>query len=183
MRAAYKEIQSGVTSECLSFAFFTLCSATLEYSLNFLLADYCVEQFGTDRYRTYLEQYLNMNFKNKLLMLAHNTSNGKFRTKDDSPSFKRIEEMITLRNQLLHNKAFLNSFEFPINLEEKDGGLIIPEGKELIDFNLEVKETPIERLTKENCLHFGNAIGDFKKYVMTPALTDGLSVNEMIKAQ
>jgi hypothetical protein len=181
MRAAYKDVQSGVVSEYLYFGFFTLCSATLEYSLNFLLADYCIEQFGIDRYKIYLEQYLNINFKNKVLTLPHIISNGKFQMNEDSPSFKKIEGMISLRNQLLHNKAFLTGFELPINLEEKDGELVVPEGKEIVNFSFEIKDTPIERLTKENCLQFGNAIGDFKKYIMTPALTNGLYVNEMIR--
>lgn len=177
-----KDIQAGITSEYLNFGFFTLCSATLEYSLNFILADYCIEQFGIDRYKVYLEQYLSMNFKNKLLLLPHIISNGQFQMNEDAVSFKKIEEMISLRNQLLHNKAFLVSFELPINLEMQDGGLIVPEGKEILNFNFKVKTTPIERLTKETCLNFGHAIGEFKKYIMTPALTDGLMVNKMIKA-
>ncbi|WP_256011795.1 hypothetical protein [Desertivirga xinjiangensis] len=181
MRAAYKDVRAGSTSEYLYFGFFTLCSATLEYSINFLLADYCIEQFGVGRYKVYLEQYLNMNFKNKLLMLPHIISNGEFQMNEDAASFKKIEEMIRLRNQLLHNKAYLIGFELPINLEEKDGRLIVPEGKEVLNYDFEFEKTPIERLTKENCLHFGNAIGDFKKYIMTPALADGLVVNEMVK--
>jgi len=181
MRAAYKDIQADVISEYLYFSFFTLCSATLEYSLNFLLADYCIEHFGIDRYKVYLDQYLNINFKNKVLMIPHIISNGQFQMNEDAASFKKIEEMITFRNQLLHNKAYLNSFDLPINFEVEDGGLIVPEGSEILNFSFQTKETPIERLNKENCLQFGNAIGDFKKYIMTPALTDGLAVNNMVK--
>jgi hypothetical protein len=181
MRAAFKDIQADVKSDYLYFGFFTLCSATLEYSLNFILADYCVEQFGINRYRTYLEEYISLKFKNKLLMLPHIISNGAFAINEDCAAFKRLAEMINLRNQLLHNKEFLNEFDLPLNFEEKDGSLIVPIGEEELKFTLELKQTPIERLTKENCLNYGQAIGDFKKYIMTPALTHGLSANTMIK--
>lgn len=180
MRAAYKDIQAGATSEYLYFSFFTLCSATLEYSLNFLLADYCVEQFGIERYNTYLEEYISLKFKNKLLLLPHIISNGEFAMNEDYSSFKRLAEMINLRNQVLHNKEFLTEFDLPLNLEEKDGALIVPVGEEVINFSLEIKDTPIQKLTMENCLYFGNAMGDFKSYIMTPALTDGLTVNKMV---
>jgi hypothetical protein len=181
MRAAYKDIQADATSEYLYFGFFTLCSATLEYALNFILADYCVEQFGIERYKTYLEEYISLKFKNKLLLLPHVISNGKFVMNEDCAAFKRLAEMINLRNQLLHNKEFLSEFDLPINLKEEEGSLIVPLGEESLNFTLEIKDTPIQRLNKENCLHYGNAIGDFKKYIMTPALTVGLSVNMMVK--
>lgn len=182
MRAAYKDIQAGITSEYLYFSFFTLCSATLEYSLNFILADYCVEQFGIERYKTYLEEYISLKFKNKLLLLPHIISNGKYAMNEDCSAFKRLAEMINLRNQILHNKEFLNEFDLPLNFGEELGGLIVPQEQEEINFTLELKETPVEKLSRENSIHYGKAIGDFKKFVMTPALTDGLSMNKMIIA-
>jgi hypothetical protein len=181
MRAAYTDIQEDTTSEYAYFAFFTLCSATLEYSLNFVLADYCLEQFGMDRYKTYLDEYIKLSFKNKLLLLPHIISNGKFVMNEDCFAFKRLAEMIHLRNQLMHNKEFLVEFDLPLNFKVEDGGLIVPEGQESIEFNIEMKDTPIQKLNKENCIYYGNAMGDFKKYLMTPALTDGLKANKMIK--
>ena len=41
LRAAYTDILNDLNSEYFYFGFLTLYAATLEYSLNFILADYC----------------------------------------------------------------------------------------------------------------------------------------------
>jgi hypothetical protein len=181
LRAAYQDIKNDIKSEYLYFSFFTLCAATLEYSLNYILADYCIEKFGIDNYRTYLEEYINLKFKNKLLMIPHIISDGKLMMNEDTTAFKKLCELINLRNKLLHNKEFLNEFLLPLNFKQENGNLIIPKGEENIDFSFEVKDNPIDLLNKTNCLAYGIAMGDFKKYIMKPAIDTGLEPNKMIR--
>jgi hypothetical protein len=181
MRTAFKDIKSGNAAEYLHFAFFTLCAATLEYSLNFILADFCIEKFGMDRYRTYLEEYINLKFKSKLMMLPNIISDGTFVINEDTEAVKVLYELINLRNRVLHNKEFLTEFELPLNLSLENDQLVIPPGREIVEFEMTFKETPLELLTKAQCLKFGDAIGEFKKLIMTPAITDGLAENKMIK--
>lgn len=179
MRAAYKDIKNEVSAGYLYFSFFTLCAATLEYSLNYILANYCVEKFGVDRYKVYLDEFISLKFKNKLLMTPHLISDGKFVMNEDCEPFKKLCEMINLRNRILHNKEFLTEFELPLNLEVKDGEILVPEAREIIDFEIVVKN-PIDRLTKENCLAYGLAMGHFKRFIMRPAIASGLDINSMI---
>ena len=180
LRAAYTDILNDVKSEYLYFGFFTLCASTLEYSLNFILADYCIDKFGPDNYKSYCEEYIGLRFRNKLLMIPHIISDGKYRLNENHPSFKQLEDLITLRNRMLHNKEFLKEFSLPIEGEYQDGNLILPIEKLNIDFSIDVATNYIDTLTKEKCLKFGNAVGDFKLYIMTPALTNDLSENPMV---
>ena len=183
LRAAYRDIQNDDKADYLYFGFFTLCSATLEYSLNFILADYCVEKFGIDKYKNYLDEFISLKFKNKLLMTPHIVSDGKFIMNEDCTALKKLAELINLRNRLLHNKEFLNEFNLPLNLKEENGNLIIPEGSENIEFAFEVKENPIDSLDKAKCLSYGNALGDFRKYIMKPAIEGSLEKNKMVNPQ
>jgi hypothetical protein len=48
LRSAFKDISEDKEGDYLHFAFFTLCASTLEYSLNFILTDYCVDKYGHD---------------------------------------------------------------------------------------------------------------------------------------
>lgn len=169
LNAAYQDISKNVRSAYLHFGFFTLCASTLEYSLNFVLTDYCVNQFGPDKYKSYAEGYINMQFGKKLLMAPSIISGGKFVFKDDSPAFKNLLELISLRNRILHNKDFLKEFEIP---KEENITSLKFEGK--IDPN------PIDTLTKESCLKFGDSLDLFRKNFMEPALDSDLEENELL---
>jgi hypothetical protein len=180
LRSAYSDIQNNIESDYLFFGFFTLCASTLEYSLNFILADYCVDKFGPDKYKSYCEEYIGLRFRNKLLMIVHIISEGEFEMNKNHPSFKDLEELITLRNRILHNKEFLKEFDCPINGEIVGDAVFIPIEKSKIDFSIDVADNYIDTLTKEKCLRFGNALSDFKKHVMTPALNNEMNVNPLI---
>lgn len=183
LREAYTDILNDVKSEYLYFGFFTLCASTLEYSLNFILADYYIDKFGPDNYKSYCEKYFKLSFRNRLLMIPHIISDGKYMLNENHPSFKQLEDLITLRNRMLHNKEFLKEFNLPIEGEYQDGNLILPIEKLNIDFSIDIDTNYIDTLNKEKCLKFGNALGDFKLYIMTPALTDDLSENPMVLTQ
>ena len=183
LRCAHKAIENNEVNEYLYFGFFTLCAATLEYSLNFILADYCIEKFGIEKYKTYLDEFISLKFKNKLLMCPHIISDGKYVMNDDCSSFKLLAELINLRNRILHNKEFLNEFFLPLNLKEENGELIVPEGLNNVDIAFEVRQNPIDILNKSKCLAYGKALGDFKKYLMNPALKGHIRENKMIKSQ
>lgn len=180
LRAAYLDIQNNNYSDYLYFGFFTLCASTLEYSLNFILADYCIQKFGPDNYKSYCEEYIGLRFRNKLLMTPHIISEGLFCLDEKNNSFKQLEELITLRNRILHNKEFLKDFDYSLNYEIVDGNVSLPLNESEFEFTINVNDNYINTLNKDNCLKFGDALGDFKKYIMTPALKNSLCVNEMI---
>lgn len=172
LRTAYQDIKDEKNSEYLFFGFFTLCAATLEYSLNFILTDYCLNHFGLENYKSYAEAYIKLSFPNKLLMCPSIISNGKFRFKQDCDYFSTLNEIITLRNRILHNKEFLKEFDFPPLSEMSNNGTI--------ELKFPIEENHIDTLSKESCLKFGEALGKFKTSFMTPALNNGLKSNELI---
>lgn len=171
LRAAYLDIKNGNHNEYLYFSFITLCSSTLEYSLNFILADYCVEKFGAEKYKTYLEEFISLKFKNKLLLIPHLITEGKYKINDNSFAFKKLVQLINLRNKILHNKEFLKEFESGIKLDFINENLIIPEGTDdIINFSFEIEDNIIDKIDEKLCLEIAEAMGDFKKYIMIPAI-------------
>ncbi|MDY0143949.1 MAG: hypothetical protein RBR97_18865 [Bacteroidales bacterium] len=181
LRSAYKEVSKENYSEHLYFGFFTLCSATLEYSLNFILADFAVKKFGPYKYKDYCDGYINLPLRRKLFMSPHIISEGNFVINENHNSFKKLERLIILRNRILHNKEFLKEFEIPdLNLEVSKDGIIVPEEKTEINFEFEIKDNPIDTLNQKICIEFGNSLGDFKKYIMTPSINGELMENPMI---
>jgi hypothetical protein len=91
---------------------------------------------------------------------------------EDNTSYKTLLELISLRNKILHNKEFLKEFDFSFVLET--------ETRKEIEFQIEVNPNHIDTLTKDKCISFGKAMNDFKKFIMTPALTHELTQNEMM---
>ncbi len=172
LRVAYSDIQNGKESEYLNFAFFTLCAATLEYSLNFTLTSFCLSNFGMDKYKSYAEGYIAIPFAKKLLLTPTIVSNGKLRFKEGDSSYKNLLELISLRNKILHNKEFLKEYNF----KDTDN----PGTKEEMNLKLEIEPNHIDRLNKELCLGFGKSLGEFKKYVMDPSLEHTISENKML---
>ena len=106
LRSAYSEILKEHKSEHLYFSFFTLCAATLEYSLNYIIVDFCVNKYGPQNYKRYSDGYIGLSFSKKLFMIPRIISNGIFEMNINDNSFKKMEELITLRNRILHNKSF-----------------------------------------------------------------------------
>ncbi len=172
LRVAYTDIKENKESKYLYFGFFTLCSATLEFSLNFVLTDHCLSHYGMDNYKTYAEGYINLPFAKKLLMSPTIISNGQLIFDQTNSSFKTLVELITLRNRILHNKEFLKEFDFP--------SLTDNQKQETIEFQLPLEPNHIDTLDKRLCLKFGDALGKFKSCVMTPALSHTLIENEML---
>ncbi len=172
LRNAYQDIKNDKDSDYLYFGFITLSAATLEYSLNFTLTDFCLNHFGHDDYKNYAVGYINLPFPKKLLMSPTIISNGKYRFKENNSHFNTLNELITLRNRILHNKEFLKEFDFPPKNDNKE--------KRIIEFELSMKPNYIDSLTKESCLKFGDALGKFKLFFMTPALNNSLESNEML---
>ncbi len=180
LRSAYLDIKNDKVNDYLYFSFVTLCASTLEYSLNFILACYCVDSFSIESYRNYLEQFISIKFRNKILLLPHIISDGKFILNEDSQTFKQLSELVAVRNKILHNKEFLKAFDSGIKLDVVDGEIFVPVGMEEISFSFETEPNIIDKIDKKMCLDFADALGDFKAFVMAPYLDNSLSENHLI---
>jgi hypothetical protein len=173
LRAAYTDISKGAKSDYLYFGFFTLCAATLEYSLNYILTDYCLKHYGHETYKRYAEGYINMSFPKKLLMAPSIISNGQLKFNEESTTFKTLCELITLRNRILHNKEFLKTFDTP--------SLTLDNGPDSVEFQIPMEPNYIDTLDKDLCIKFGKALGDFKNLIMDPSLDSDLKINDLLQ--
>jgi hypothetical protein len=179
---AYKDILEEAEQPYTFFAFVTLCSATLEASLNFIIVDYCLSKYGPLKFKQYSDSYIGMGFKNKLNLIPSLLSEGKLMINEDNSFVKQLEALIALRNKLLHNRESLESFDIPkLDSQIIDGHLVIPEANANIEFQFFIKDNPIESINKEMCLRFGEALGGFKKYIMDAVLNGIFTTNEMVK--
>ena len=114
LRAAYKDIRDDKESSYIHVGFFTLCAATLEYSLNYILTDFCLSRFGMDNYKSYAEAYINISFQKKLLTTPNIISQGHLIMNEKNKSYLVLCEMISLRNKIYHNKEFLQAVQLPV---------------------------------------------------------------------
>jgi len=182
LRVAYKDIVDGIEKPYTFFAFVTLCSATLEASLNFIIVDYCLNKYGPLQFKQYSDSYIGLRFKNKLHIIPSLLSDGKLMIDENNISVKQLDTLIELRNKLLHNKESLETFNSPnLNAEIIDNNIVIPELNANVEFQLLIKDNPIESINREMCLEFGAALGCFKKLIMDVVLDGVLSTNELIK--
>ena len=131
----FEDIKSDTPKDYLYPCFITLCSATLEYSLNLIYALYCFRHFEYEDYKSYLETYGNMRFKHKLFMFPYIISEGKLIVNEDSQNIKSLYELIKKRNGLLHNSEKLQTLDVPdINASIVNDKLVIP--SEISEFEL-----------------------------------------------
>lgn len=181
LRAAYSDILNDFASDYLYFGFFTLCASTLEYSLNYLIVNHSIEKYGTTHYKKNCNVIFKQSFKDKLLNITSIYTEGRYVSNREHPSFKILEDLIILRNKILHNKEFLNELNIPpIHGEIQGENILIPLKESNVEFELEIEPNYIDTLTKEKCISFGNALGDFKKHIMSPLLNNVLGENPMI---
>jgi len=171
LRLAYKDIQNDNINEYSHFSFFILCAATLEYSLNYLITDYCLSKYGPEKCKPYIDGYTSLNFKKKIHMTPSILSDGELVFNEDKTAFKMLNELVSLRNKIMHGKEAINEFDFPNIKESKE---------QEIEFELKTKPNPIDSIDKTKCLEFGHALGDFKKYIMEPWFNHDLKENNLL---
>ena len=181
----FEDIKSDTPKDYLYPCFITLCSATLEYSLNLIYVLYCFRHFEYEDYKSYLETYRNMCFKNKLFMFPYIISEGKLIINEDSQEIKSLYELITKRNGLLHNSEKLRTFDVPdINASIINDKLVIPSENSQIHILLSAEDNIIDSITKDDCIRIGNVIFSFYKQILHPYVNeDELNICDFIKSK
>lgn len=171
LRLAYTDIKNDKTTAYSYFSFFTLCAATLEYSLNYIIADYCIMQYGPEKCKRFIDGFTTLNFTKKILMVPSIISNGQLIFNEDKTSFKKLNELVGLRNKIMHGKEYAIEIDLP-NLKNAK--------EEEIRLEIKMKPNPIDTLDKKRCLEFADAIGDFKTYIMGPWFNRSMKENELL---
>jgi hypothetical protein len=169
--SAYKDIEDDNTNDYSYFSFFILCAATLEYSLNFLITDYCIGIYGPKKSKPFEDGFTSLNFKKKILMTPSILTEGRLLFDQNSTTFKKLNELVSLRNKIMHGKEPLDEFKFP-DLSDID--------EEGITIKIETQRNPINKLDKINCLEFGQALRDFKNHIMIPWFNEEIEANDLL---
>lgn len=174
------DIKQGKGESCsyLYFAFVSLASATLEYSLNFIVAVHCFEKFHYPMYEKHLQSFLDISFTTKIEITPEIISEGEYTIKKGNSTLQCLKELVDKRNKLMHNSKAVKvqMFDFPTTgAEETDRGIFIPldalNEDGTIDFTFEPNENAITSLTSKWCIRMGNAILQYRNSIVAPYLT------------
>ncbi|MBQ2885494.1 MAG: hypothetical protein IJE43_17340 [Alphaproteobacteria bacterium] len=184
IESALIDLNKGLGVDYLCFSFISLCSATLEYSLNLIYSDFFLGQFACD-YEPYAKAFYKMEFKLKLRLLPYIISNGKFIFNENYKTFQSLNSLIKLRNLLLHPNGCIEGIElgsiFP-NMEFDGKNLIIETENTEVEFSVNSKESTIETLNKRDCINYGLALLEFRDLVLTPFLSNhNIEENSMVR--
>lgn len=185
-----EDVKQGKGESCnyLYFAFVSLASATLEYSLNFMLAVHCFMKYHFPRYEKHLEPLLKIKFAPKIEITPEIVSEGKYTIKKDVPTLQCLKEFVDKRNSLMHNSKAVKvqKFDFPnTGAVEVEGGVFIPQDALNDDYTLEFSfdsvDNAITSLSSKWCIRMGDAILTYRDSVITPFLTQsGLKENDLL---
>jgi len=170
LRDVHRDVVLDTQKSYLLFAYVTLCASTLEYSLNHLLILHCLTEYGPHEYRRYAESFIKIEFANKLLLTPQIISNSKFKLNKENVVVKSLEELITLRNRILHNKCFAQKIETDVKMDEFEIGM------ELRYENVNY----IEDLTKDRCIKYGEALGEIKRQLLDNYSESGLIASDLL---
>jgi len=150
--------------------------------LNYLILEHCLDKYGPHDYKRYWNTYTKVQFAEKLYVVPTLLSEGALVIQSDHRAIKKLEELIVLRNRILHNKEALETIETPdLGATVIDGQLIIPKDNANIEIAFSLQDNPIETLTKQMCLEFGDALGAFRNQIMYPALRKELKECDVLK--
>ena len=180
----------GETCNYLYFAFVSLGSATLEYSLNFMLALHCFGKYHYPMYEKHLPPLIKIEFAPKIEITPEIVSEGEYSIRNNSPILQCLKELVNKRNSIMHNSKAVKvqKFDFP-----NTGARIIEESVVIpvnalnddgtLSFTLETEENAITSLTTKWCLRMGEAVIKYRDFVITPYLTQHeLCENELLES-
>jgi hypothetical protein len=171
LKTAYQDLSNDMISEYTLFSFVTLCAATLEYSLNYVLAEFCFTNYPLNRFNIHFAVMERMNFKSKLMLVPFICSNNSFMIKNSDSSFHSLTRLIKVRNDLMYAMDTPEAFD-SLQIIKSDNGEI--------GINLEKKPTMIEQLTKEECLEFADALLKYKSLVLDHCSEATFEVNDLL---
>jgi len=180
LESALNDIKQGKGEECdyLFFAFVTLCSATLEYSLNLMLSVHCFNKYHVPLYLDRLQDYENYHFRDKIIKTPSIVSGGKFVVNDKSLPIKRLTKLVNKRNLLLHNSNFVKAQTFTspnTHALMTEKGVFIPISSLTNDLSLEIpiriRNNDVTSLSAEWCIEVGEALLQYRKCVISPFLS------------
>ncbi|MGV0857373.1 hypothetical protein ACTS95_12240 [Empedobacter brevis] len=164
----FKHIEN-TDSQHLIFSYISMCSATLEASLNQIIFEFYINKFGPTLYKKYTDSIINTNFSNKLHLIPTIVTELKYTFDRECNTIKILEELITMRNRVLHKKPSLNETFFEI-------------GKANIGDNVKIEYTNyLKTITFKKCRNYHDAIMNFKNDFLVPFYKNDFGNSKILK--
>ena len=136
------------------------CSACLEYFLNDLLQTYAQGHWGSRDYHSTARALLSMQLKKKLDIIVPLLSDHRYLISASHPTYRRLVDLITVRNTIIHNKP-PGDIEYDVHFEgNKVKGLLVDSDR----WNNLLKQSP-EHFKYSDCKKYHNALLDFIKRI------------------
>lgn len=191
LESLLEDIKQGKGESCnyLYFAFVSLASATLEYSLNLMLAIHCFRKFRVPMYEEHLQAFLDLKFARKIEITPEIVSEGDYSIKKDVSFLQQLKELVDKRHCLMHNSKAVKvqKFDSPnTGACVIDGAICIPvdslNDDSTLDFHFESKDNAITTLKATWCMRMGNAVLKYRDCVVAPYLNNfELTENELLR--
>jgi len=174
LRKVHQDLKKENPPDYLLFCYLSLCSATLEYSINWVFIDFCISKFGLDEYQTYAEAYLSNSFKSKLYLMPITVTESKFRFNGNHKAIKTLEQLISRRNTMLHNKSFLKYIDVEIIKRTED---------EIESFNINNFKfnNLLISLCKKEVFDYGTALGKLRRDFFDQYRNSSIKETDLIK--
>jgi len=134
------------------------CAATLECILNEAIIQYSVIFYGFRDYERHARALLSLSLSAKLDYLFPFVTRNQYTIKVDSATYKRLKRLISVRNDLTHNKPFAQEMSFQVS--DKGTNFTSHKSKLLNSF-----ETA---LTYKNCSSFFESVQEINKALSDP---------------
>lgn len=135
------------------YAFILVASAALEAILNEAIIWWASKHFPVGDHKRMATSFLSMNLRGKLDAAIHLLSDGQYISNNQSTIYKRLSELIKVRNEVAHSKNFFHESELEFE-EHGDGHFTfeIPDTMARI-----LGDTPLSQAT-EQCTGYRDAL-------------------------
>ncbi len=143
-------------------AFVITLAAALESLLNDLIIGQMAYTFEPEHYRKYAEALIGMSARNKLEYIVPLCSDNQFVLKRDSSTYQQLTKLVSRRNCLMHNKAYLQEYQAEFH----------PIDAATCNINIKVPYStmdPALGITLQECTDYFDALKSFLKVMSSKA--------------
>lgn len=145
---------------------FTLtCAAALEASLNDAYIWLTHEKFGFKTYRRYAEHFLKLSPKAKLDLYVPTVTGYSHSLNTDHKVYHQLNELVSLRNKLVHDRQFLQELDFKITWPDGTTNFEVSDNVELVD-QPDTSDWAFASVTAEKARRFFEALEIFDSKVL-----------------
>jgi hypothetical protein len=128
--------------------FVVTAAAALECLLNDNLIMHCQYVFGLNPNDKFANAFLSMSLRGKLEIIIPLLTSSKYVIRHDSSTYRQLNRLVKLRNDLMHGKSFLKEHDVSIEHSEPGG----------VAFSIKLPKMAYQEISQDDCLTFLRAL-------------------------